>query len=121
MCLVSLVLDMNTWLIDLINRLNTLTFKTFTTSGTHILAHGSLILLQLPLYLLVLILKGKNTGLLLLTLTIAGLALHAWLFIEIQPKEVVLTKLDKNNEPIFKKFKHFILYQFSSSNTYEYL
>ena len=47
-CLVSLVLNI---------RLNTLTFKSFTTSGTHIYAYGSLILLQLPLHLLVLILK----------------------------------------------------------------
>ena len=46
---VSLVLDI---------RLNTLTFKSFTTSGTQILAYGSLILLQLPLHLLVLTLKG---------------------------------------------------------------
>ena len=49
MCLVSLVLDI---------RLNTLTFKSFTASATHIYTHGSLILLQLPLHLLVLILKG---------------------------------------------------------------
>ena len=49
LCLVSLVLDI---------RLNTLTFKSFTTSGTHIFAYESLILLQLPLHLLVLILKG---------------------------------------------------------------
>ena len=46
--LVSLVLDI---------RLNTLTFKFFTTSGTHIFAYGSLILLQLPLHLLFLMLK----------------------------------------------------------------
>ena len=39
MCLVSLVLDI---------RLNTLTFKSFTVSGTQIFAYGSLILLQLP-------------------------------------------------------------------------
>ena len=38
-------------------RLNTLAFKFFTTSGTHVFAYGSLILLQLPLHLLVLILK----------------------------------------------------------------
>ena len=43
-------------------------------------------------------------GLLLLTLTISGLALHAWLFIEIQLKEVVLTKFDKNNDPMKKHF-----------------
>ena len=49
MCLVSLVLDI---------RLKTLTFKLFTASETHIFAYGSLILLQLPLHLLVLILKG---------------------------------------------------------------
>ena len=48
MCLVSLVLDI---------RLKTLIFN-FFTSGTHIFAYESLILLQLSLYLLVLILKG---------------------------------------------------------------
>ena len=52
-------------------------------------------------------------GLLLLTLTICGLALHAWSFIEIQRKEVVLSKFDKNNDPMKKHFnesKHSILY-----------
>ena len=53
MCLVSLVLDI---------RLNTLTFKFLTTSETYNFACGLLIQLQLPLHLLVLILKGKNTG-----------------------------------------------------------
>ena len=67
-CLVSLALDI---------RLNTLTFKVFITSATHIFAYGSLVLLQLPPHLLVLILKGKNTGLSLLTLTIFGLTLHS--------------------------------------------
>ena len=43
--------------LDLNIGLNTLTFKYFTTSGTQIFAYGSLILLQLPLHLLVLILK----------------------------------------------------------------
>ena len=33
-------------------------------------------------------------GLLLLTLAISGLALHAWLFIEIQVNEFTLVKLD---------------------------
>ena len=47
--LVSLFLDI---------RLNTLTFKFFTLSGTQILAYGSLILLQLPLHLFTLTLKG---------------------------------------------------------------
>ena len=47
--LVSLVLEI---------KLNTLTFKSFITSGTHIFAYGSLILLQLLLHLFVLILKG---------------------------------------------------------------
>ena len=41
-CLVSLVLDI---------RLNTLIFIFLTTSGTHNLANGSLILSQLPLHL----------------------------------------------------------------------
>ena len=49
----------------------------FTTSGTHNFAYGSLILLQLPLHLLILILKGKITGSSLLTLTICGLTLHS--------------------------------------------
>ena len=44
MCLVSLVFEI---------RLNTLTFRLFIISGTHIFAYGSLILLQLPLNLLV--------------------------------------------------------------------
>ena len=52
MCLVSLVLDI---------RLNTLTFKFLATLGTRSFSYGLLILLQLPLHLLVLILKGKNT------------------------------------------------------------
>ena len=47
--LVSVVLDI---------RLNTLIFKIFTISGTQIFEYGSLILLQLPLHLLILILKG---------------------------------------------------------------
>ena len=67
MCLVSLILDI---------RLKTLMFMFFATSGTHNFANGSFILLQLPLHLLVLILKGRNTGSLLLTLTISGLTLH---------------------------------------------
>ena len=48
MCLISLDLDI---------KLNTLTFMFLITSGTHISAYGSLILLQLLLHLLVLILK----------------------------------------------------------------
>ena len=39
-------------------KLNTLTFMSLTTSGTHNLAYGSLTLLQLPLHLFTLILKG---------------------------------------------------------------
>ena len=42
-CLVSLVLDI---------RLNALTFKFFTISGTQTFAYGLLISLQLPLHLL---------------------------------------------------------------------
>ena len=66
-CLVSLVFDI---------RLNSLMFKFFITSGAQIFAYRSLISLQLSLQLLVLMLKGKNTGSLLLTLTIFGLYLH---------------------------------------------
>ena len=46
MCLVSLVLD---------NRLNAFTFMFLIWSGTHILAYGLLIVLQLPLHLFILI------------------------------------------------------------------
>ena len=49
MCHVFLVLDII---------LNNLTFKSFIALGTHIFGYGSLIFLQLPLHLLVLILKG---------------------------------------------------------------
>ena len=68
MCLVSLVLDI---------RLNTLKFKFLMILGTHNFACGLLILLQLLLHLLVLILKGKNTGLSPLTSRICGLTLHS--------------------------------------------
>ena len=46
-CVVPLVLEI---------RLNTLTYMFLTTSGTHNLVYGSLILLQLPLHLFTLIL-----------------------------------------------------------------
>ena len=49
MCFVSLVN---------VIKLNTLTFKFFTLSGTQILVHGSFMLLQMPLHLLTLMLKG---------------------------------------------------------------
>ena len=39
-------------------KLNTLTFTFFTVSETQIFAYGSLILLQLPLHLFILTLKG---------------------------------------------------------------
>ena len=67
MCLVSFVRDI---------RFNAVTFQFFTTSGTHSFAYGSWILLQVPLHLLVLILKGKNTGP-SVTLTISDLTLHS--------------------------------------------
>ena len=73
-------------------------------------AYESLILLQLPLHLLVLMLKGKNTGPSLLTLTIFGLTFHSWLFIEIQLNEFTLVKLDKTVNPAkstFLKIKTF--------------
>ena len=97
MCLVSLVLDI---------KLTTLTFKFFTTSETHSFAYGSLILWQLPVHLLILILKGKKTGSLPLALTTCGLTLHSRLFIEIQLNEIQLTpvKVDKNINPIKKHF-----------------
>ena len=101
MCLVSLVLDI---------RLNALTFNFLTTSETQTFAYGLLILLQLPLHLLVLILKGKNTGSPPLRLTICYLTLHSWLFIEIQLNKFMLVKVDKNVNPVknttFNKPKH---------------
>ena len=92
MCLVSLVLNI---------RLNTLTFKSFATSGTHIFAYGSLILLRATTTFTCFHNKRIKYGLIaILTLIIFGLTLHAWLFIEMQLKGVVLTKLNKNNDPI---------------------
>ena len=43
-------------------------------------------------------------GLLLLTLTTYGLALHAWLFIEIQLKEFAFVKPDKIVNPMKNAF-----------------
>ena len=43
-------------------------------------------------------------GLLLLTLTICGLALHSWLFIEIQFNELALVKSDKIVSPMKNTF-----------------
>ena len=43
-------------------------------------------------------------GLLLLTLTFCGLALHAWLFIEIQLKEIAFVKLDRIVNPTKNTF-----------------
>ena len=77
-----------------------MTFKSFITSGTHIFAYGLLILLQLPLHLPVLILNGKNIGLLLLTLTIYGLVLHSWLIIEIHSNELTFVRFDRIVNPI---------------------
>ena len=51
---------------------------------------------QLPLHLLVLILKGKNTSSSPLTLKICGLILHSWLFTERQLYIFMLVKVDKN-------------------------
>ena len=94
-CLVSLVLNI---------RLNTLTFMFLITSGTHLFAYGSLLLLQLPLHLLVLILKGYNTGSSLLTLTICGYTLHSWLVMEIQLNIFTHVKVDNNANPVKKHF-----------------
>ena len=93
MCLASLVLHI---------RINVLTFKFLTTSATHNLAYGLLILLQLPSHLLTSILKGKNTVSSLLTLTICGLTLHSCLFSEIQIKIFTLFKVNKKGNPVKK-------------------
>ena len=97
MCLVLLVLGI---------RLNILTFKFFTTSGTHNFAYGPLILLQLPLHLLILILKGKNAGSSLLTLTISGLTYFTLLIIHwnIAQQIYKFVKVDKNANPVKKIF-----------------
>ena len=105
MCLISLVLDI---------RLDTLTFKSFTVSGIQIFAYELLMLLQLPLYLLILILKGYNIGLLLLISAILGLNLHSRFFNEIQLNGVAHTKLDKHKDASYVKYfvnqyKHFYM------------
>ena len=40
----------------------------------------------------------------MLTLIISSLALHTWLFIEIELNEFVLTKPDENNDPMKNHF-----------------
>ena len=114
MCLVSLVLDI---------RLSASTFKSLATSGTHSFTYGPLILLQLPLHLRILKLKGKNTDSLLLTLTIYGLTLHSSLFIEMHFNEFALDKLQPKNiiaeiNISFYKSEHFIIlcHSFSLNN-----
>ena len=74
-------------------RLNTLTFKFYTTSGTHSFVYGLLILLQLPLHSFFLILKGKKI-----------LILHSSFFIEIQLNKFTLVKVDKNTNLVKKHF-----------------
>ena len=97
----------------------------FTTSGTHIFAYGSLILFQLPLHLLVLILKGLNTGSSLLKLTVCGLTLHYWLFIEIHLSGVTANKKKKKKNFVKNTFlinsNIFISYCSFSLTTYECL
>ena len=95
MCLASLVLEI---------RFNALTFRFLTTSGTHNFAYESLILLQVALHLLLLMLKGKNTGSSLLPLTICGFTLHYWLFNEIHFNGFTLYKVDENANPVKNSF-----------------
>ena len=85
-------------------RLNTLTFKRFTTLGAHNFAHGLLVLLQPPLHLLALILKEKKAGLSTLTLIICGLTLHSLFVIEIQVNEFTPVKVDKNANSLKNTF-----------------
>ena len=54
-----------------------------------------MILLQLPLRLLVSILNGKNTSSSPITWTTSSLAVHSWLFIEIELNEFAFAKSDK--------------------------
>ena len=79
-------------------KLNTLWSKFFTTSGTHIFAYGSLIILQLPLHLLVLILTEQNVGSSLLPLRIYDLILHSSLFIEAHFQGVALSVITLKND-----------------------
>ena len=72
----------------------------------------------------VLILKGKRIDSSLLTLTICGLTLHSWLFIEIELNGIAfsgatlnkftLVEVDKNVNPVkktlFNKPKYFIIH-----------
>ena len=107
-------------------RLNTLTFMFLKTSGTHIFAYETLILLQLPLHLLALILKGKKTGSSLLTLTISGLTLHSLLFIEIHFNEFTVDKVHPKNiiaetNVSYTNLNIFILFHPFSLNTCECL
>ena len=64
-----------------------------TTSGAHNFAYGSLILLQLPLHLFTLILKGYNEGSLLFISIIFVLILHSLLLIEANFKEFTFNGL----------------------------
>ena len=95
MFLASILLDI---------RLNTLAFNFLRRLGTHSFAYGLLILLQLPLHLFVLILKGKKRDSLLLTLTICGLTLHSLLFLEMQRNQYTQVKVNKNANPVKKHF-----------------
>ena len=82
-CLASLVSDI---------RMNTLAFTFLTTSGTDSFAYGLLILLQLPLHLLILILKGKKHRL-IPKITIGAPTLHSRLFTQMHFNELTLGKL----------------------------
>ena len=68
------------------------------------------------MHLPVLTLKAQNTGSSLLRLTVCGLTLHYWLFIEIQLNEFKPVKVDKNANPVkkapFNKPKHFYIILF---------
>ena len=77
------------------------------------------------MHLPVLTLKAQNTGSSLLRLTVCGLTLHYWLFIEIQLNEFKPVKVNKNANPVKKHLlinpNIFISYYSFLFNTYECL
>ena len=126
----SLHLHLHVFLVSLVFdiRLNILTFKFFTTSGTHIFAYGSLILLQLPQYLLVLILRIKYR---LITININNFWFYfTFLIIHWNTTQLICTCTDLHmitlltcQKRFFNKSKHFyiISYYSFSLNAYEWL
>ena len=83
-------------------RLNTLTFKIFYNIRNTQFCAWVINIVTTPLHLLVLILRRKYTESSPLTLTICGLTLHSWLFIEIQRNIFTLVRVNKHGNPVKK-------------------